>query len=110
MRSTLLSALYLAALLPGCAESQWAGHLLYMTPYNFKKFDCKELKQKAAAATQQVTKFEQLRDKANASVAGPVVNTMVYGPDYSKARWEQRLYQDEIARKSCDAPPPEAGN
>jgi len=110
MRSTLPIALVVAALLPGCAESQLAGHLLYMTPYKFEQLDCTELKKKATAATAQVKSVEQLRDKASSSTAGPVVNTVVYGPDYSKARWEQRLYQDQIARKNCDDPPPDAAN
>jgi hypothetical protein len=107
MRSTILPALLAAALLVGCAESQMAGHLLYMTPYNFEKLSCEELKKKADGATRRVTELEQLRDKASASTAGPVVNSMVYGPDYTKARWEQRLYQEEFNRKNCDAPTPE---
>ena len=105
MYRRLAPVLACAALLSGCAESQMAGHLLYMTPYKFEQLDCAELKKKADAATTQVKSIEQLRDKANASAAGPVVNSMVYGPDYSRARWEQRLYQDEMARKNCDAPP-----
>lgn len=107
MRRTFAPALFAAALLPGCAESQLAGHLLYMTPYKVEDLDCTALKGRAANATAQVKKVEQLRDKANASAAGPVINSVVYGPDYTRARWEERLYQGEIARKNCDAPPPE---
>ena len=107
MRSTILPALLAAAaLLVGCAESQMAGHLLYMTPYNFEKLTCDELKGKAGAATLKINELEQLRDKAATSTAGPVVNSVVYGPDYTRARWEQRLYQDEFDRKNCGAPPP----
>ena len=108
MRRTFAPVLLAAASLSGCAESQLAGHLLYMTPYKIEDLDCTALKGRAASATAQVKKFEDLRDKANASTAGPVINSMVYGPDYTRARWEQRLYQGEIARKNCDAPPPEA--
>jgi len=106
------TALLMAALSSGCAESQLTGSLLYMTPYKFEQTDCAELKKKAEAATKRVNDLEQLRDKAATSAAGPLVNTMVYGPDYSRARWEQHLYGDEIARKNCDAapPPPEPAN
>jgi len=83
-----------------------SGQLLYMTPYNFEKLTCDELKNKAKAATLRVKELELLRDKASASTAGPVVNSLVYGPDYERARWEQRLYQDGADRKNCDAPPP----
>ena len=107
MRSTILPALLAAALLMGCAENQMAGHLLYMTPYNFEKLTCDELKGKVAVATIRVKELEALRDKASTSTAGPVVNSVVYGPDYTRARWEQRLYQEEFDRKNCDAPPPQ---
>jgi len=100
------TALLMAALPSGCAESQLTGSLLYMTPYKIEQTDCAELKKKSVAATARVKQMEQLRDKAASSAAGPLVNTMVYGPDYSRARWEQRLYGDEMARKSCDAQPP----
>lgn len=95
-----------AAFLCGCAESHLTGSLLYMTPYKFEQLDCTELKARAAAAALRTKDVEQLRDKASASAAGPVINSLVYGPDYNRARWDQRLYEDEIARKNCDAPPP----
>ena len=103
----LIAAALAAAALAGCGESRVAGSLLYMTPYKFEKFTCEELKNKAGAATTRVRDLEQLRYKASKSTAGPVVNSMVYGPDYTKARWEQRLYQEEFDRKNCGAPPPE---
>jgi hypothetical protein len=101
----LMTSLLAAALLAGCAESQMAGNLLYMTPYKLEDMDCSALKNKAANANAQVKAMEALRDKANASAAGPVINSMVYGPDYNRARWDQRLYEGEIARKQCDGPP-----
>src|SRR5262249_28527057 len=107
MRRTIHPALLAAALHVGCEENQMAGHLLYMTLYNFEKLTCEELKNRANGATLRVKDLEGLRDKANASTAGPVVNSVVYGPDYTKARWEQRLYQEEFDRKNCGAPPPE---
>jgi len=93
-------------LLTGCAESQLGGSLLYMTPYQVDRLECSELKNRAAAAATRVKQMEELRDKANQSAAGPVINAMVYGPDYSRARWDQQLYDGEIARKNCNAPPP----
>lgn len=98
-------ALLAAAALAGCGESRVAGSLLYMTPYKFEQFDCTELRKRADGATSRLREVEQLRNKAGTSAAGPVINSMVYGPDYSKARWEHDLYQDQIARKNCDAPP-----
>ena len=107
MRRLVPLALLLTALLAGCAESQLAGHLLYMTPYKFEQLDCATLKKRAETATDRVKDLERLRDKANASTAGPLVNSMAYGPDYNRARWEERLYRDEFARKNCDQPKPE---
>lgn len=101
----LMPGLVLAALLAGCAESQMAGNLLYMTPYKLDEMDCTALKNKAANANAQVKAMEALRDKANASSAGPVINSVVYGPDYNRARWDQRTYEGALARKNCDAPP-----
>jgi hypothetical protein len=78
-----------------------------MTPYRFDELDCAELKKRAAGAEGRLKQQEALRDRAGASAAGPVINAVVYGPDHNRALWEVRLYQDEIARKNCDAPPPE---
>ena len=83
------------------------GSLLYMTPYRFEEFDCAELKKRARDSAVRLKQQEELMDRAGASAAGPAINAVVYGPDYSRAVWEVRLYQDEIARKNCDAPPPE---
>ena len=102
----LIAAALAAGLLTGCGESRMAGSLLYMTPNKFDQFDCAELKKRQGGAQARLRDVEQLRDKANASTAGPVINSMVYGPDYSRARWDYQLYTDEIARKNCDAPPP----
>ena len=102
----LIAAALAASLLTGCGESRTAGSLLYMTPNKFDQFDCAELKKRQGGAQARLRDVEQLRDKANASAAGPVINSMVYGPDYSRARWDYQLYTDEIARKNCDAPPP----
>jgi hypothetical protein len=111
MRKTFVPALVIATALAasavaGCGESRLAGSLLYMAPNKLDQFDCAELKKRVGNARTRLQGVEQLRDKANTSAAGPVINSMVYGPDYSKARWEYQLYEDEIARKNCDAPPP----
>ena len=105
MRIAAPHIVLVAAVLAGCAESRVAGTLLYMTPYRFEEFDCTELRKRATAAAALVKNQEELMDRAGASAAGPFVNAMVYGPDHSRAVWELRLYQDEIARKNCDAPP-----
>jgi hypothetical protein len=94
----------MAAVLAGCADTRVAGTLLYMTPYRFEEFDCTELRKRATAAEARVKIQEGLMDRAGASAAGPFINAMVYGPDHSRAVWELRLYQDEIARKNCDVP------
>jgi hypothetical protein len=105
-RRRLIPMCLIVSALCGCAESHMGGSLLYMTPYKLDELDCAELKKRATAAAARTRQIEELRDKANASAAGPLVNAMVYGPDYSKARWEQQLYDDALARKQCDAPPP----
>lgn len=106
MRTMQPAILLLAALAAGCAENQLLGHLVYMTPYKYEDFDCAELKKRAEGAKTRINEMEQLRDKAGASTAGPVINTVVYGPDYSRARWEQRLYEEQAVRKNCNPPPP----
>jgi hypothetical protein len=106
MRSAVPILILFAVALSGC-ESRIAGSLLYMTPYGLDDFDCAELKRRVVGAEGRLKQVEALRDRAGASAAGPVINATVYGPDYSRALWEVRLYQDEMARKSCDAPPPQ---
>jgi len=106
MRRAVPSIAVLAAVLAGCAESRVAGALLYMTPYRLEEFDCTELKKRAADSAFRLKRQQELMDRAGASVAGPAINAVVYGPDHNRATWEVRLYQDEIARKNCDPPPP----
>jgi hypothetical protein len=79
---------------------------LYLNPHNYEDFDCVELKKRAAAAALKVRESEQLQDRAGASAAGPVINAVVYGPDYHKARWELQFYEEQAARKNCDLLPP----
>jgi len=102
----LAATLAIAAAAFGCAESQVGSSLLYLTPYKVEDLDCAELKKRASAAAARVSQLDQLRNRANESAAGPVVNTVVYGPDYSKARWEQQVYEDLLSRKACDMPAP----
>jgi hypothetical protein len=75
-----------------------------MTPYKYEEFDCAELKRRAVGAAARLKEQEALMDRAGASAAGPAINAVVYGPAHNRAAWEVRLYQDEIARKNCDAP------
>lgn len=105
MRNAALVIILIGIALSGCGESRLAGSLLYMTPYKYEEFDCAELKRRAAAAAGRLKEQEALMDRAGASAAGPAINAVVYGPAHSRAVWEVRLYQDEIARKNCDAPP-----
>jgi hypothetical protein len=107
MRRSNSAALIMAAALAGCAENHLAGSLVYMAPYGYDRLDCAELKKRAAAADNRVKASQALMDRASGSAAGPLINNVVYGPDYSKARWDQRFYDQEIARRNCDAPPPE---
>jgi len=102
----LCSTLLVATALCGCAESHTASSLLYMEPYKLDDLDCTELRKRAAGAATRTQSVERLRDRANESAAGPVINSLVYGPDYSKARWEQQVYDEAIARKNCSEPPP----
>jgi hypothetical protein len=100
----VLPAFLVAALLSGC-ESYVGGSLVYMTPYGIEKMTCEELSGKIAAADRAAKAKQNLIDRASGSTAGPVIGTVVYGPDYSKARWEQRRYEEEAERKNCDRPP-----
>ena len=101
----LIAAAFAAAALAGCGESRLAGSLLYMAPTKLEQFDCAELKKRLDGARGRLQTVEQLRDKANTSAAGPVINSVVYGSEYSKARWDYDLYEDQIARKNCNAAP-----
>ena len=103
MRASI-PTLLVAALLSGC-ESYVGGSLVYMTPYGIEKMDCAELSRKIATADAAARAKQTLIDRASGSTAGPVIGTVVYGPDYSKARWEQRRYEEEAERKNCDRPP-----
>ena len=47
-----------------------------------------------------------LREKAATNASGTGLAVMVYGPDYDRAMWEQQLYEEEAARKGCEAPLP----
>jgi hypothetical protein len=106
MRRLTSATLIVAATLAGCAENQFAGSLVYMAPYGYERLDCGELKKRAAAADNRVKASQSLMDRASGSAAGPIINNVVYGPDYSKARWDQRFYDQEIARRNCDPPAP----
>jgi hypothetical protein len=106
MRKVDVAILAVAAALAGCT-SHFAGSLVYMEPYKLDQLDCAELKKRASAAGAKRNEQEQLMDRASGTAAGSIIGNVVYGPDHSKALWEQRLYADQALRKGCDAPPPE---
>ena len=106
MRKVDVAILAVAAALAGC-ESHLVGSLMYMEPYKLDQLDCAELKKRGSTAATKRNEQEQLMDRASGTAAGSVIGNVVYGPDRSKALWEQRLYDDQAARKGCDAPPPE---
>jgi hypothetical protein len=111
MRNALPCAIFATALLTGCESTQTAGSLFYLPPLKLEELTCRELRQRIADTSARVNSLQELRDRADRSAAGPVVNTVVYGPDYSKARWELQAYEQELARKNCEAaplPPPSA--
>jgi len=99
-------AITATALLSGCSETQMGGTLFYLTPYRLDQVECTELKSRATAAAVRLKQLEDLREKAGASTAGPVINGVVYGPDYSRAQYDRRIYEDEMARRNCDAAAP----
>jgi hypothetical protein len=106
MRKFDVAILAVAAALAGCT-SQFAGSLVYMEPYKLDQLDCVELKRRASTAATKRHEQEQLMDRASGTAAGNIIGNVVYGPDHGKALWEQRLYDDQAARKGCDAPAPE---
>src|SRR5262245_42167439 len=105
MRIAAPSALLVAALVAGCAQNQAPVSAFFLTPYKLEDLTCKELKQRAADVAKRLQRSTDLRQRASASAAGPVIGTVVYGPDYQKAMFEQRAYEHELARKNCAAEP-----
>jgi hypothetical protein len=103
-----VGAALIAFVLAGCAESQFGGSMLYLRPYNIENMSCDDLKKRADAQGAVINQKSELREKAAASSAGPAIGAMVYGPDQNAARWTQRQYQEEAARRNCAAPPPPA--
>jgi hypothetical protein len=92
--------------LAGCAGVAGGGSLFYLEPYKLAELTCEELNKRLASTGAQIRKSEELRQKASRDPAGPLVNAMVYAPDYNKARYEHSLYEQAARRKSCpsDAP------
>ena len=103
MRKVDVAILAVAAVLAGC-ESHLVGSLMYMEPYKLDQLDCAELKKRAATAATKRNEQEKLMDRASGTAAGNVIGNVVYGPDRSKALWEQRVYEQQVALKSCDPP------
>lgn len=100
-------AAFIVFALAGCAESR-LGSLFYLTPYNIENLTCAELKARIGSQGGVVKQKAELRDKAATDSVGSTVGTAVYGPDQNAARWSQRQYEEEAARRNCDAPPPPA--
>jgi hypothetical protein len=101
------SAALIAFLLAGCAESR-LGSVIYLQPYNIENLTCAELKTRIDAQRGTINQKAELREKAATQTGGGAIGAMVYGPDQNAARWNERQYQEEYARKNCTAPPPPA--
>jgi hypothetical protein len=96
----VLPVMALACLLSAC-ESQLAGSLVYVTPYNIDRLDCEELNRRIAAAANAAKGQQDLIDRASGSATGGVIGTVVYGPQRGKAQFDLRRYEEEADRKNC---------
>jgi hypothetical protein len=97
---------FIALALAGCAESQLGGSIFYLKPYNIENLTCAELKGRIDGQAGAIKVKSDLREKAATDSVGSAIGTAVYGPDQNAARWAQRQYEAEAARKNCAASPP----
>ena len=96
--------LIVSAGLAGCA-GQGGTSMFYLEPHKLTELSCEDLKTRMDTAAKQLTKSQELREKAFRDPAGPLVSTMVYAPDYNKARFEHSTYREEAARRNCAGTP-----
>lgn len=88
--------------LGGCASSDLdTGSIFYLKPYRLSEQSCEDLKKHADSAKDRLTNSEKLISKASTGAGGSIVNTLVYSPDWRKARWDYDVYRNEAARKNC---------
>jgi hypothetical protein len=96
-----LLVLILTNALAGCAGVGDGGSLYYLEPFKLGELSCEELRARLSATGERLKKSAELREKASRDPAGPLVNVLVYAPDYGKARWDHAAYEGEARRKNC---------
>jgi hypothetical protein len=94
-------------MLASCAGGTSGGSALFLTPHDLSDVSCEEIARRESTAAARVKISEGLMAKANQDPAGPVVNAVVYAPDYKKALWDYEIYKGESERRNCP-PAPEA--
>ena len=97
-------SLFCLATLAGCAGGGGASSLFYFPPYQIDDLECPEINKRLADANTAPRKVATLRQRAEATAAGSVLGAIAYGPEHSKAVFDQQAYRDAAARKNC--PPP----
>jgi hypothetical protein len=91
---------FVTGLLAGCGGGP-IGSAFYMTPYKFEDLTCQELRERAKGAAAKLKEQRDRIDLAGKSAGGGPIGVMVYGPDYDRAAWEQKLYETEAERRNC---------
>jgi hypothetical protein len=82
-----------------------------IAPGKFDLLKCPDLANRSLLASKREKELMSLMDRANQDAAGPMVNTMVYGPELASVRSELELLHRTAGEKNCDnlvadTPPP----
>src|SRR3974377_39453 len=104
-RMALLAGIGCATLaLAGCArglEDVYSTDL-WVEPGKFDFYKCPDLARQSLAVSAHEKGVVSVRERANQSAAGPVVNVMVYDADLKQTRAQLALLQRTAREKGCD--------
>ena len=89
-----------ACTLTACALDQVGS--IYAAPGKYDTVKCPDLTAFSISLSQREKELNSLMDRANQDATGPVVNALIYSPEFERVRANLASVKKAAADKNCD--------
>jgi len=97
-RPSLIAALTLATLLPGCGSNP---EKALVDPDKYQFYDCAQLAREQKQLSEHAQELQVLQQKAARDPGGAFIARVTYEPDYLSTVGNLRLIEAKVQEKNC---------
>lgn len=100
-KSFLVTGLFAAALLAGCAATDDSAGRFLVQPDRYVLYNCKELAEAARAIGVRQVEIERLMTRAGSDSSGQFVSNLAYRPEYAQLHGQMNELRRTAGEKNC---------